>query len=115
MDSFFLAEMFKYLYLLFTEKSQLPIDIDDYILTTEAHLLPLSLSTTQSSCQGNVTGRNLDSALTEVHNFINYIGFLSRRRYCVCVKSKTYFNCNDCVPDDRFCLSRRILVLTFLP
>lgn len=53
MDSFFLAEMFKYLYLLFSEKSQLPIDIDDYVFTTEAHLLPVSLSTTKPSCQGN--------------------------------------------------------------
>lgn len=55
MDSFFLAEMFKYLYLLFTEKSELPIDIDDYIFTTEAHLLPVSLSTTKSPSQGNNT------------------------------------------------------------
>lgn len=55
MDSFFLAEMFKYLYLLFSEKSQLPINIDDYIFTTEAHLLPVSLSTTQSPCQANNT------------------------------------------------------------
>uniref|UniRef100_A0A3B4BJU1 alpha-1,2-Mannosidase n=1 Tax=Periophthalmus magnuspinnatus TaxID=409849 RepID=A0A3B4BJU1_9GOBI len=47
MDSFFLAEMFKYLYLLFSEKSQLPINIDDYVFTTEAHLLPVSLSTKQ--------------------------------------------------------------------
>lgn len=57
MDSFFLAEMFKYLYLLFSEKSQLPIDIDDYVFTTEAHLLPVSLSTTRPSCQGNNTVR----------------------------------------------------------
>lgn len=57
MDSFFLAEMFKYLYLLFSEKSQLPIDIDDYVFTTEAHLLPVSLSTTKPSCQGNNTVR----------------------------------------------------------
>ncbi|XP_012726574.2 ER degradation-enhancing alpha-mannosidase-like protein 3 [Fundulus heteroclitus] len=55
MDSFFLAEMFKYLYLLFSDKSQLPIDIDDYIFTTEAHLLPVSLSTTQAAVQTNVT------------------------------------------------------------
>ncbi|XP_030005649.1 ER degradation-enhancing alpha-mannosidase-like protein 3 isoform X2 [Sphaeramia orbicularis] len=55
MDSFFLAEMFKYLYLLFSEKSQLPINMDDYIFTTEAHLLPVSLSTTQPPCQGNIT------------------------------------------------------------
>uniref|UniRef100_H2TMM1 alpha-1,2-Mannosidase n=1 Tax=Takifugu rubripes TaxID=31033 RepID=H2TMM1_TAKRU len=60
MDSFFLAEMFKYLYLLFSEKSQLPIDIDEYIFTTEAHLLPVSLSTTKPSCQGNNTVRAED-------------------------------------------------------
>ncbi|KAG9330348.1 hypothetical protein JZ751_025661 [Albula glossodonta] len=57
MDSFFLAEMFKYLYLLFSEKHQLPFDIDDYIFTTEAHLLPVSLSTVQPACQGNSTVR----------------------------------------------------------
>ncbi|XP_074871207.1 ER degradation-enhancing alpha-mannosidase-like protein 3 isoform X3 [Carettochelys insculpta] len=55
MDSFFLAEMFKYLYLLFTEKRDLPLDIDDYIFTTEAHLLPLSLSTARPPCPRNVT------------------------------------------------------------
>ncbi|XP_067398268.1 ER degradation-enhancing alpha-mannosidase-like protein 3 [Emydura macquarii macquarii] len=55
MDSFFLAEMFKYLYLLFTEKRDLPLDIDDYIFTTEAHLLPLSLSTARDPCPRNMT------------------------------------------------------------
>uniref|UniRef100_A0A8C3RUP4 alpha-1,2-Mannosidase n=1 Tax=Chelydra serpentina TaxID=8475 RepID=A0A8C3RUP4_CHESE len=55
MDSFFLAEMFKYLYLLFTEKRDLPLDIDDYIFTTEAHLLPLSLSTARPPCPRNMT------------------------------------------------------------
>lgn len=44
MDSFFLAEMFKYLYLLFAEEEDLPFDVEDYVFTTEAHLLPLSLS-----------------------------------------------------------------------
>ncbi len=58
MDSFFLAEMFKYLYLLFSEKSQLPINIDEYIFTTEAHLLPVSLSTTQPPCHTNNTVRD---------------------------------------------------------
>ncbi|KAF3834925.1 hypothetical protein F7725_027483 [Dissostichus mawsoni] len=41
MDSFFLAEMFKYLFLLFADDEDLPFDIEDYIFTTEAHLLPL--------------------------------------------------------------------------
>ncbi|KAJ8390362.1 hypothetical protein AAFF_G00107560 [Aldrovandia affinis] len=49
MDSFFLAEMFKYLYLLFADEEDLPFDVEDYIFTTEAHLLPLSLSTTPRS------------------------------------------------------------------
>jgi hypothetical protein len=33
----------RYLYLLFEEHDALPIDLDDYIFTTEAHLLPLGL------------------------------------------------------------------------
>ena len=45
MDSFVLAETLKYLYLLFSEESQLPFNMDEFIFTTEAHLLPLSLST----------------------------------------------------------------------
>ncbi|XP_014671067.1 PREDICTED: ER degradation-enhancing alpha-mannosidase-like protein 3 [Priapulus caudatus] len=44
MDSFVLAELFKYLYLLFAEDEDIPINIDDYVFTTEAHLLPLTLS-----------------------------------------------------------------------
>ena len=43
MDSYVLAETFKYLYLLFSNKDKLLIDVDDYVFTTEAHLLPLSL------------------------------------------------------------------------
>eukprot|EP00040_Diaphanoeca_grandis_P014842 m.75398 g.75398 ORF g.75398 m.75398 type:complete len:787 (+) comp24783_c0_seq1:192-2552(+) len=44
MDSFMLAETFKYLYLLFTEPEDLTIDVDKFIFTTEAHMLPLSLA-----------------------------------------------------------------------
>lgn len=49
LDSFVLAETFKYLYLLYAEKSDLLFNVDDYIFTTEAHLLPLSLSRSNSS------------------------------------------------------------------
>ncbi|KAH3793804.1 hypothetical protein DPMN_147326 [Dreissena polymorpha] len=49
MDSYVLAETFKYLFLLFAEKEDLLIDVDDYVFTTEAHLLPLSLSRCNSS------------------------------------------------------------------
>ncbi|XP_030030126.2 ER degradation-enhancing alpha-mannosidase-like protein 3 [Manduca sexta] len=45
MDSFVLAETFKYLYMLFGEDKDLPVNLEDYVLTTEAHFLPLSLAT----------------------------------------------------------------------
>jgi len=43
MDSFVLAETFKYLYLLFDPSPHRYIDIDQFLFTTEAHLLPLNL------------------------------------------------------------------------
>ncbi|KAJ0183859.1 hypothetical protein K1T71_000282 [Dendrolimus kikuchii] len=45
MDSFVLAETFKYLYMLFGDNNDLPVKLEDYVLTTEAHFLPLSLAT----------------------------------------------------------------------
>ncbi|XP_045784224.1 ER degradation-enhancing alpha-mannosidase-like protein 3 [Maniola jurtina] len=45
MDSFVLAETFKYLYMLFGDDKDLPVKLEDYVLTTEAHFLPLSLAT----------------------------------------------------------------------
>ena len=44
MDSFVLAETFKYLYLLFAEEEDLVLDMDDFVFNTEAHLFPLSLA-----------------------------------------------------------------------
>lgn len=49
MDSFVLAETFKYLYLLFAEKEDLLVDLDSFLFTTEAHLLPLSLARTSNT------------------------------------------------------------------
>lgn len=43
MDSFLLAETFKYLHMIFAEKDDLPLDPDDYIFTTEAHVIPLNM------------------------------------------------------------------------
>ncbi|XP_031431095.1 ER degradation-enhancing alpha-mannosidase-like protein 3 [Clupea harengus] len=66
MDSFFLAEMFKYLFLLFADADDMPFDVEDYIFTTEAHLLPLSLSTaarSRSPSAANSTGvKELDDS-----------------------------------------------------
>ncbi|XP_055639386.1 ER degradation-enhancing alpha-mannosidase-like protein 3 [Toxorhynchites rutilus septentrionalis] len=43
MDSYVLSETIKYLYLLFSEPSDLLLNIENFIFTTEAHLLPLTL------------------------------------------------------------------------
>lgn len=43
MDSFVFAETFKYLYLLFAEDEELMFDIDEFLFSTEAHLLPLNM------------------------------------------------------------------------
>lgn len=63
MDSFVLSETFKYLYLIFAEPSDIDLDLDSFIFTTEAHLLPLSLgqlgNITRKS--GEEEGKNLDS------------------------------------------------------
>ena len=42
LESFFLAETLKYLYLLFRPPEQLPFSLATHVLTTEAHVLPLS-------------------------------------------------------------------------
>lgn len=45
-DSFFYAETFKYLYLIFAEEddpNSLSIDVNDFLFTTEAHLIPLNM------------------------------------------------------------------------
>ena len=44
MDSYVLAETFKYLYLLFADEDDLLLDMDDFVFNTEAHLFPLSLA-----------------------------------------------------------------------
>ncbi|CAI2356432.1 unnamed protein product [Caenorhabditis sp. 36 PRJEB53466] len=45
MESFVLSETFKYLYMIFTDPEELIFDPDHYVLTTEAHFLPLSMGT----------------------------------------------------------------------
>ena len=44
MDSFVLSETFKYLHLLFVDESDLLVNINDFVFTTEGHLFPLSLA-----------------------------------------------------------------------
>ena len=49
MDSYVLAETFKYLFLLFSEEEDLLLDMDDFVFNTEAHLFPLSLANINST------------------------------------------------------------------
>ncbi|XP_023336355.1 ER degradation-enhancing alpha-mannosidase-like protein 3 [Eurytemora carolleeae] len=49
LDSFVLSETFKYLYLLFAKEDELYLDINQFVFTTEAHLLPLSLARLSNS------------------------------------------------------------------
>ena len=50
MPSFFLAETLKYLYLLFSERDVYPLD--DWVFTTEAHLLATEPRCDQAACVG---------------------------------------------------------------
>ncbi|CAL1540392.1 unnamed protein product [Lymnaea stagnalis] len=63
MDSFVLAETFKYLFLLFSQKEDVLLDIDDFIFTTEAHLLPLTLSV------GNYSWKNTPKVHPDIYKF----------------------------------------------
>lgn len=74
MDSFFLAEMFKYLYLLFADKEDMIFDIEDYIFTTEAHLLPLWLSTTNQT----ISKKNTVCNSSSLNQFLWYASFFWR-------------------------------------
>ncbi|XP_012259951.2 ER degradation-enhancing alpha-mannosidase-like protein 3 isoform X2 [Athalia rosae] len=49
MDSFVLSETFKYLFLLFADPSELVLDPDEFVFTTEGHLLPLTLASIGSN------------------------------------------------------------------
>lgn len=66
MDSYVLSETFKYLYLLFADPSELILDLDDFIFTTEAHLLPLSLGQL-----GNITVNNFKDQ--EEHHILDFM------------------------------------------
>jgi mannosidase alpha-like ER degradation enhancer 3 len=54
MDSFVLAETLKYLYMIFAEPDSYIFDPDDYVLTTEAHFLPLTIGEIYSTDENKV-------------------------------------------------------------
>ncbi|ESO10788.1 hypothetical protein HELRODRAFT_109117 [Helobdella robusta] len=71
MDSFVFAETFKYLYLLFSNKEDMMVDVDDYIFTTEAHLLPLFLSLHGPQPNEHDSMNDSDDEDDDVHEFAN--------------------------------------------
>ncbi|KYM90156.1 ER degradation-enhancing alpha-mannosidase-like 3 [Atta colombica] len=54
MDSFVLSETFKYLFLLFVEPGELVLDLDEFIFTTEGHLLPLTLASIRTNISSDL-------------------------------------------------------------
>ena len=48
-----LAETFKYLYLMYAEEEDILLPINEFIFTTEAHLIPLNISTLNISFNNN--------------------------------------------------------------
>lgn len=62
MDSFVLSETFKYLFLLFAEPGELLLDLDEFIFTTEGHLLPLTLA----SIRTNISSQDFERDIVHV-------------------------------------------------
>lgn len=62
MDSFVLAETFKYLFLLFADPEEIVLDLDEFIFTTEAHLLPLTLASYTNSSKRLIEDLDLDDS-----------------------------------------------------
>lgn len=57
MDSFVLAETLKYLYLLFADKDDIPVNLDEFIFSTEGHPFPLTLSGHGVNSSRSVSGK----------------------------------------------------------
>ncbi|KAF7265320.1 hypothetical protein GWI33_021304 [Rhynchophorus ferrugineus] len=62
MDSFVLAETLKYLYLLFADKDDVPLNLDQFIFTTEGHLFPLTLSGHGVNCSVTVSEMEIENS-----------------------------------------------------
>jgi len=73
MDSFVLAETFKYLYLLFSDKDTLLVDVDEFVFSTEAHFLPLFLSAQTMTHSERNTNSNATSPTLVCMTFCNFI------------------------------------------
>lgn len=71
MDSFVLSETFKYLFLLFAEPVDLVLDLDEFIFTTEGHLLPLTLASVRTNVS-SVSNSIIDAIDSTQMNIVNF-------------------------------------------
>ena len=76
MDSYFLSEMFKYLYLIFNEGpsgSEIPFDIDDLEITTEAHWVPITNRNTHKKSTFIYKCQNVKESFADVATIRNAV------------------------------------------
>lgn len=80
MDSFVLSETFKYLFLLFAEPGELVLDLDEFIFTTEGHLLPLTLASIRTNVS-SVSIRDPQRKLISRRHIVQKLCVLSSRSW----------------------------------
>ncbi len=85
LDSFVYAETFKYLYLMFVEDGEIDMkfDIDDFIFSTEAHLIPLDMNSYVTDT--DVRQKNVQKMVRKVQEGEKVQN--SKDRSCPCLKN----------------------------
>lgn len=109
-----LSETIKYLFLMFADPSELILDLNNFIFTTEAHLLPLSLG----QLSNKTTGWAFISHIVTLHFYTKFDFRLCRWRksshnglYAIMSKSKQIVSGNCATTVERFgvwCVSQNI-------
>ncbi|XP_052083872.1 ER degradation-enhancing alpha-mannosidase-like protein 1 isoform X1 [Mytilus californianus] len=87
MESFFLSETCKYLYLLFDEDNHLNKHASKYVFTTEGHVFPIDKRFRVKPWEDTQTEEKEKESVTKVMSVVN-------------VADNSTFNC-DTIPDDR--------------
>ncbi|XP_071948270.1 ER degradation-enhancing alpha-mannosidase-like protein 3 [Antedon mediterranea] len=124
MDSYVLAETFKYLYLLFAESDELGLAVDQYLFTTEAHLLPLNLArmknkdtnkTEKNDCANDTVSMVLDRSCPN-HNYLFPGGELYAHTVRESMQIKRYQSCGqDSIITIESSSGKRLKATEFIP
>lgn len=97
MDSFVISETFKYLFLLFSDPQDLIINVDEFVFTTEAHLLPLSIAQLGNSTFSEYSTEKCQSF--HVFDFIYSSGFRQSDEHNVLDFMRTCPSSNKLFPE----------------